>query len=158
MSEISGENLAKIETIYRQTFFIVLAQILFALCLVLADWFLLSKLETSLSTQDFTMLWVAILFIAAGSFVLRRLFFSWERLKNITLLKGVSGLLGILQRNSVILGLLAEIIVIIGFLIAMLGGNSSDMLRAAAISLVVFFINFPRKGVWKKIISNLEKV
>ncbi len=158
MSEISGENLAKLEKRYRLTIFIVAAQILVVLILVFVSWFGVSKVETNLSSQDFSTLWVAILFIAIGSFVVRRLFFSWERLKNITLLKGVSGLLGTLQINSLILGAIAEIVAIFGFLIAMFSGNSSDMLRAGAVSLVIFVINFPRKSVWKNIVSNLEKV
>ena len=158
MSEISGENLSKLEKRYRTTFFIVLAQILVVLILVFFSWFGISMVETDLSSRDFSTFWVAMLFIAIGSFVLRRLFFSWERLKNITLLKGVSGLLGTLQTNSLILGAMAEIVAIFGFLIAMLSGNSSDMLRAGAISLVIFFINFPRKSLWIKIVSNLEKV
>ena len=158
MSEISGENLATLEKRYRLTFLIFLTQICAVLILVVVAWIWLPKIETSLASRDLTALWVGILFIAIGSFVLRRLFFNWERLKNIVLLKGVPGLLGTLRTNSVILGLMAEIIAIIGFLIALLSGNSSDMLRAAAISTVVFLINFPRKSVWKKIISNLEKV
>lgn len=158
MSEISGENMATLEKRYRSTFFIVLAQILAALIIVFVSLFLVPKIETSNISQDLTTLWIVILFIAIGSFVLRRLFFSWDRLKNIALLKGVSGLLGTLQTNSVILAFLAEIIAIIGFLIAIFSGNSLDMLRAAAISTVVFVVNFPRKSVWKKIISNLEKV
>lgn len=158
MSEISGENLAELEKRYRTTVAIVLGQILIALLLILVSWFFVSKVETNLTAQDFTTLWVAVLFIAIGSFVLRRLFFNWERLKNITLLKGVKGLLGTLLTNSVILGLMAEIVAIVGFLIAIFSGNSSDMFRAGVISLVVFLINFPRKSVWKKIVSNLEKV
>ena len=158
MNEISPENLAALEKRYRLTFLIVLTQILTVLILVAVSRFWLPKIETSLESGDLTSIWVAILFIAIGSFVLRRLFFNWERLKNIALLKGVPGILSILRTNSVILALMAEIIAIIGFLIAILSGNSSDMLRAAAISTVVFLMNFPRKSVWKKIISNLEKV
>ncbi len=158
MNEISGENLSKLEKRYRLTFFIVIAQILVVLILVFVSWFGIYKFETDHSSIDLSTFWVAMLFIAIGSFVLRRLFFSWERLKNITLLKGVSGLLGTLQTNSVILGAVAEIVAILGFLISMFSGTSSDMLRAGAISLVIFFINFPRKSLWIKIVSNLEKV
>lgn len=158
MSEISGENLSKLEKRYRTTVFIILAQIFFALILVLSSWVFVPKVEINLSQQDFTTLWVAVLFIAIGSFVLRRLFFNWERLKNIAVLKDVSGLLVTLQTNSVILGIMAEIVAIVGVMIAAFSGNSSDMFRAGVIALVVFLINFPRKSVWKKIVSNLEKV
>jgi hypothetical protein len=99
-----------------------------------------------------------VLFIAVGTFILRRMFFSWERLKNIALLKGVPGLLRTLQRNSVILGVFALAVAVVGFLISSFSGSSSDMFRAGVIALVVFLINFPRKKVWKTIVSNLEKV
>jgi hypothetical protein len=99
-----------------------------------------------------------VLFIAVGTFILRRMFFNWDRLKNIALLKGVTGLLGSLQRNSIILGFFALIAAIVGFLISSFSGSSADMFRAGVISLVVFLINFPRKKVWKTIVSNLEKV
>lgn len=158
MNEISNENLTELEKRYRTTFFTILAQIFVVLILVLVSWLGVFRIETNLTNQDFTTLWVAVLFIAVGTFILRRMFFSWERLKNIALLKGVSGLLRTLQRNSVILGIFALVVAIVGFLISSLSGSSSDMFRAGVIALVVFLINFPRKKVWKTIVSNLEKV
>jgi len=158
MSEISSENLTELEKRYRTTFFIVLFQIFVVLLLVAASWSGIFRFNSNLINQDFTTLWVAVLFIAIGTFILRRMFFSWERLKNISLLKGVSGLLKTLQRNSVILGFFALVVAIVGFLISSFSGNTSDMFRAAVIALVVFLINFPRKKVWKTIVSNLEKV
>lgn len=158
MNQIATENLAELEKRYRITVFLVFAQILVTVILTAAAWFVVSETEISQSDQSLTTLWVAILFIAAGSFVLRRLFNSWERLKNAALLKGISGVLGVLQKNAIILGALAEIISIIGFIITIFSGNSWDMFRAAAIALVVFFINFPRKKVWKTVVTNLQEV
>lgn len=158
MSEISNENLAELNKRYRTTVFIVLGQIFVVLALILAAWLFVSKIQINISEQDFTTLWVAVLFIAVGSFVLRRLFFSWERLKNVGLLKGVSGVLGTLQRNSVILSFFGVAVALLGFLITLFSGNSADMFRAGAIALVVFLINFPRKKIWKTVVSNLGKV
>jgi hypothetical protein len=158
MNEISGENLAELNRRYRTTVFIVLAQIFVVLFLIAASWLLVKKVETNLSDQDFTTLWVAVMFIAVGSFLLRRMFFNWERLKNIALLKGVQGVIGTLQRNSIILSVFAVLVALLGFVISTFSGNSSDMFRAGAIALVVFLINFPRKRVWKAIVSNLQKI
>ena len=158
MSEISNENLAELNKRYRTTVFIVLGQIFVVLFLILAAWLFVTKIQINLSDPDFTTLWVAVLFIAIGSFIMRRLFFSWERLKNVGLLKGVSGVLGALQRNSIILSFFAVAVALFGFVITLFSGNSSDMLRAGAIALVVFLINFPRKKIWKSIVSNLGKV
>jgi hypothetical protein len=158
MSEISNENLSELNNRYRTTVFIVLGQIFVILLLIAAAGFAGVRIQNNLSEQDFTTLWVAVLFIAVGSFLLRRMFFDWERLKNIALLKGISGLLGTLQRNSIMLGGFAVLVALLGFVITILSGNSSDIFRAGAIALVVFFINFPRKTVWQTIVSNLGKV
>ena len=158
MSEISNENLAELNKRYRTTVFIVLGQIFVVLFLIAAAWFTVTKIQINLSEQDFTTLWVAVLFIAVGSFILRRMFFNWERLKNIAILKGISGVLGTLQRNSIILSVFGVLVALLGFVISTFSGSSSDMFRAGAIALVVFLINFPRKKVWQTIISNLGKV
>ncbi len=158
MSEISNENLPVLEKRYRTTVLIILAQVFVVLFLILAAFILPVRIETNLTGQDLTTLWFGVLFIAVGSFILRRMFFNWERLKNISLLKGVPGVLGTLQRNSIILSFFALLAAVIGFLISTFSGNSFDMLRAGAVALVVFLINFPRKKVWKTIAANLEKV
>jgi hypothetical protein len=158
MNEISHEKLSEFEKRYRATVFIVLAQICFTFMLIAAAFLIVSKIESSDPEQNLSTLWVAVIFIAIGSFVLRRLFFNWERLKNIALLKGFSGLLKSLQTNTIILGGIAEIIVVIGLIISVYSANSFDILRAGAVALVVFLINFPRKNVWMKIMTNLENV
>ena len=156
MEEISAENLAELEKRYKITVFIVSAQIFSAFILIIAAWFVAA--EKPATEQSLLTLWLVILFISAGTFVLRRRLFHWERLKNTALLKGVSGVLALLQTNTIVLSLFAEIVVIIGFIIAILNGNVFDMLRASGIALIVFVLNFPRRSVWEKIVSNLEKV
>jgi hypothetical protein len=158
MNEISPENLSEFEKRYRATVFIVIAQIFFTILLIAAALLIVSKIEISDPAQNLSTLWVAVVFIAIGSFVLRRLFFNWERLKNIALLKGFSGVLKSLQTSTIILGGIAELVTIIGLIITVFSGNSFDMLRAGAVALIVFLINFPRKSVWKKIITNLGNV
>ncbi len=158
MSEISNENLTELEKRYRTTVLIILAQIFVVLFLISAAFFWTFRIETNLSEQDYLTLWVGVLFIALGGFILRRMFFNWERLKNISLLKGISGVLRTLQRNSIILSVFALLVGIIGFLISIFTGNDFDLLRAGSVALVVFLINFPRKKVWKTIIENLGKV
>lgn len=156
MAEISAENLAELEKRYTITVYIVSAQIFSAFVLLVVAWVLAS--EKAEAEQSFLALWLAILFIAAGTFVLRRRLFHWERLKNTTLLKGVPGVIALLQTNAIVLSVFAEIILILGFIIATLNGNFFDMLRASGIALIVFVLNFPRRSIWEKIVSNLENV
>lgn len=158
MNEISAETQAQLQKRYRTAASIVLVQIVFSLVLIPVAWFLAINTENAITGQSLTALWVAVLFIAIATFVLRRMLFRWDRLRDIYLLKGMSGLLGSLQTNAVILGSMAEIIAIFGFLIAALGGVKFDMLRAGVVALVVFLINFPRRSVWEKVAGNLEKI
>lgn len=155
MAEISVEIRTELEKRYRTAAFVVIAQILMTLFLIAAAFFVAQIYENSVTSQSLFALWMTVLFIAVGAFVLRRILFSRERIKKTALVKGVSGLLQTLQNNSILLGSLGEIIAITGFLIAVLGGDKWDMFRAGAVALVVFLANFPRKGQWEKIAASL---
>lgn len=157
MDEILTKNLSELEKRYRTTAIIYFAQIFTTVILIFASLFVADS-EYTVSANSLTALWIAVIFIAIGAFVLRRILSNWERLRNIKLLKGVSGLLAALQTNSIILGALAETIAVIGFIITVLSGYKADALRAGTVALIVFLMNFPRKSVWQKIVVNLEKV
>lgn len=158
MKEIAAENLAEIEKRYRLTAIIVLTQITTTIILIVVGWFYAASSENAVSSDSLMILWIAVIFIAVGTFFLRRMLNRWERLRNIALTKGISGVLAALQTNSIIIGSMAEIIAVIGFLIAVLGGVKFDIFRAGVVALLVFLINFPRKTVWKKIVINLNNV
>lgn len=157
MQEISAETRTELEKRYRTAAFVVIAQILTALLLTVAAFFITQTFENSITSESMSALWFTVLFIAVGTFLLRRFLFNWERLKNTAVIKGISGALQTLQTNSILLSSLGEIIAVIGFLVATLGGNKWDMFRAAAVALIVFLANFPRRSTWEKIVANLEK-
>ncbi len=158
MNDISSENLNLLTKKYQSSSVILVAQIGFSIVLIVVGWFVSKNVENSISDESLTYLRVGVIFIAITTLVLRRMLFRWDRLKNITLLKGVSGLLNSLQVNAIILGSLAEAVAIIGFLIAVLGGVKTEMFTFGAVALVLFLINFPRKNIWLKIVENLEKI
>ena len=158
MEEISPENLAALESRYRATAIIISAQILFTIILTAAVWLLAPATENFISQQNLTTLWIAIIFLAVGAFVLRRVFFRWDRLKDVALLKGVSGLLVTLQINAIILAVFATLLPIVGCVITVLSGSTFEIIRAEIVALIVFWINFPRKSVWRKIVALMGKV
>lgn len=158
MSEISAASRSELEKRYRLTILVVLAQILTAIVLIVAAFFIAQTSDSSVTSQSVLTLWITIIFIAVGTFALRRLMFNWNRLQNTALLKGIPGVLQTLQTNSILLGTLAEVIAIIGFLVATLGGDKWDMFRAGAVALIVFLANFPRRSTWKKIVGRLENL
>jgi len=156
--ENSAEIQVELEKRYRITAIVVAGQIALTIIFIVTAWIIAPGVQNSISSNDLMPFWVGALFIAIGSFVLRRMLFRWERLRDIVLLKGVSGLLRDLQKNAVLLGAMAELIALIGFVVAFMSGNPYEMLRAGAISLIVFLINFPRKSVWKQIAASLENI
>jgi hypothetical protein len=158
MNETSPTNAQLLEKRYRTSVIAVSVQILIMLVLTVVAWFVITYSNNDISEQANMALWATILLVAAGSFVLRRMLFSWERLKSVALLKGIPALLDNLQANTILLGALGEVVAIMGFLVATLSGNKFEMLRAGAISLVVFLMNFPRKSVWQKILAGAETV
>jgi len=158
MEEISAANQSELEKRYRITTLIVAGQMTTTVILAIVGWIYAGKSESATDSRSLMPLWIAVLFIAVGTFLLRRILFKWDRLRDVTLLKGFSGLFATLQTNSIVLGALAEAIAVIGFIIAVLNGNAADMFRAVAVALIVFFINFPRKSVWKKIAASMKKV
>jgi hypothetical protein len=116
------------------------------------------RTEPVIDSANLMAMWILIIFIAAGALVVRRFFYSWERLKNTKLLRGWDGVLATLQTNAILLGAISEFIAILGFVIAMLSGSFFDMLRAEAVALITFLINFPRKSVWNRIAASLSNI
>lgn len=158
MSAANENNLQILELRYRATAIVFGAEIFVTLALTVAAWFVITYSYNDVSDEALYAIWLTILFVAAGSFVVRRAIFSWERLKNIVLLNGIAGLFDRLQATTIMLGTLGVVVAVLGFLAAVLSGNKTEMLRAGAISLIVFLINFPRKNIWRKILAAAEKL
>lgn len=158
MNELYPEIQIELEKRYRTAAFVFIAQIVTALVLIAVAWFLAQTSENEATSQSLFALWLVILFIAVGSFILRRALFNWGRLSNIAVLKGIPGLLQTLQNNSILLGSLGELIAVIGFLVAILSGDKWEMFRAGAVAMIVFLANFPRKATWQKIVANQKEI
>ncbi len=158
MSEISKENLSALNKKIKATSTIFSALIFLIVALVIIGWFYPANVENAISEDSLMSLRVGVIFIAIMTFILRRMLTRWDRLKNIALLKGIPGLLNSLQINAIIIGAMAILIVIIGLLIAILGGIRTDVISFGVVALLIILINFPRKIVWEKIVANLEKI
>lgn len=106
MEAVSPENIAELEKRYRVRVMIFAGQILSAFVLTLAAILLTANANDSISPDSLRTFWIVIIFIAVGTFLLRRFFLRWDRLRDIALLKGVKGLLRTLQSNAIILSVL----------------------------------------------------
>lgn len=98
-----------------------------------------------------TFLWIAILAVAVSAFLLRRVILAPAALRDTATIKGASGLLQSLQTKTVLLATTGGLIAVLGFVISLISGDYSDMIRAALVATIIFLINFPRKSSWSKL-------
>ena len=98
-------------------------------------------------------LWIAILVFGMGAFVLRRTRFNPMRLKDIAALRGASGLLKTLQDTTIQVASIGGAIALMGFIITMLKGDWTDMLRAAGVAAIVLLYCYPFKNAWRRAVE-----
>ena len=159
MSELQHQDDGTAGRKYGTTAIVVLSQIVFSLVLTgVAAIMVHGRGETETADANLTAMWILIIFIAVGALVVRRVFYSWDRLKNTKLLRGQDGLLQTLQTNAILLGAISEFIAILGFIITIMSGSVFDMVRAEAVALITFLINFPRRSVWNRIVDSLGNI
>jgi hypothetical protein len=158
MNEIESHLQAEIQNFYSRSLTVYAAQAIFIVVLAIVGWFVVPTVPNSVELGLFTPIWVLILFIAVGALVARRVLTRWERLRDIKLLRGTKGLLRALQTNTIILSALAELVMIAGFASAYFRGDRGDLVRALFIAAIVMLASFPKKKVWKTVVSSLEGV
>lgn len=125
------------------------AQVAVTIVLTAIAWFAAGQANANAPQTLANVLWIVLLVIAIGAFLLRRVMFNPEVLRDAATIKGASGILKSLQFKTILFSALAETIAVIGFVISLMNGDRYDMLRAAAVALIVFFISFPRKKGWE---------
>jgi hypothetical protein len=100
-------------------------------------------------------LWIAVLVSGLGAFVIRRTRFATMRLKDIAALRGLSGLLKTLQGTTIQIACLGGAIALMGFVITILTGDWTSMLRAAGVSAIVLIYCFPFRRAWQRAVIQL---
>lgn len=95
-------------------------------------------------------LWLVILVCGLGVFVLRRTRFSAMRLKDLAAVKGVSALLRTLQGTTIQVASIGGAVGLLGFIITIITGDWTNMLRAAGVSVIVLIYCYPLKSAWQR--------
>ena len=101
-------------------------------------------------------LWIAILVFGLGAFVLRRTRFGAMRLKDIAALKGMSGLLKSLHDTTIQIAFIGGAIALMGFIVTILTGDWTSMLRAAGVSAIVLIYGYPLRSAWERVARQLS--
>ena len=100
-------------------------------------------------------LWLVILVCGLGVFVLRRTRFSAMRLQDLAAVKGVSAMLRTLQGTTIQVASIGGAIGLLGFIITIMTGDWSNMLRAAGVSVIVLLYCYPFKSAWQRTVRQL---
>jgi hypothetical protein len=100
-------------------------------------------------------LWLVILVCGLGVFVLRRTRFSAMRLQDLAAVKGVSALLRTLQGTTIQVASIGGAIGLLGFIITIITGDWTNMLRAAGVSVIVLVYCYPFKSAWQRTVRQL---
>ena len=149
MNQLSEQKQIELDSRYNRTVLVYWAQVATTAILTLIAWFIAGRTEASAPQTLPNVLWIVLLVIAIGAFLLRRVMFNSEVLRDTATIKGASGVIKNLQFKTILISALAETITLIGFVISLMTGDKYDMLRAAAVALIIFFISFPRKKGWQ---------
>jgi hypothetical protein len=102
-------------------------------------------------------LWIAVLVSGLGAFMIRRTKFAAMRLQEVAAVKGVSGLLKTLQGTTIQIACIGGAIALMGFVIAILLGDWTNMLRAGGVSAIVLVYCFPFRSAWERVVIQLAR-
>jgi hypothetical protein len=100
-------------------------------------------------------LWIAILVLGLGAFVIRRTKFAAMRLTDIAAVKGVSALLKTLQDTTIQVASIGGAIALMGFVITILTADWTNMLRAGGVSAIVLIYCYPFRGAWQRVVTQI---
>ena len=145
----------ELERRHRKASILVLVFLVLDIVLVAIAYFAAERLYRPGAQSTIMGLWIAVLVFGLGAFVLRRTRFAPMRLKDIAALKGISGLLKTLQDTTIQIAFIGGAIALMGFLITLLRGDWTDMLRAGGVSAIVLIYSYPFRNSWQRTVRML---
>ena len=142
---------------YRAATLVVFGFLVLNIALLVVAYFATDQIFRPGDPSTIMSLWVAVLIFGLGAFVIRRTRFAAMRLKDLAAVKGGSGLLKTLQDTTIQIACLGGAIALMGFVITILTGDWTNMLRAAGVSVIVLIYCFPFRGAWQRVVRQLEQ-
>jgi len=133
---------------------VVVMLALTVLLIVLAYTGVLPDLPSGLdSPVNRGIIWITILVCGLGAVALRRTSFAAMRLSDIAAVKGVSELLGTLQKTTILVALIGGAISALGYILTAMTGDVTNMRNAGIVALAVLFYCFPRRAAWQRVVQ-----
>ncbi len=147
----------ELEQRHRKASVWVLVFLVLDVVLIAIAYFAAERLQRPVGAPSTIMgLWIGILVCGLGAFVLRRTRFAAMRLKDIAALKGTSGLLKTLQDTTIQIAFIGGAIALMGFVITIMRGDWTDMLRAGGVSAIVLIYCYPFRNSWQRAARTLS--
>ena len=140
---------------HRSAAIVVIAFLLLDLVLLAIAYFGVASLYRSGHPSTIMGLWISILVFGLGAFVLRRTKFAAPRLKDIAAVKGTSALLKTLQDTTIQVASIGGAIALMGFMVMILTGDWTNMLRAAGVAAIVLIYAYPFRSAWQRVVIEL---
>jgi hypothetical protein len=97
---------------------------------------------------------VIALILALSSVVLRRTQLGPGKLHEVGSARGGQGVARHLLNFTLISAALGEAVAILGLMLTMLSGDSMDVIRLAAVALVVVLLAYPRRTSWDRAVEH----
>lgn len=134
---------------------IVAAFLVLDMALVVIAFFASNSLYRAGDPSIIMALWIAILILGLGAFVLRRTKFAALRLQDIAAVKGVPALLKTLQDTTIQVASIGGAVALMGFMLAILTGDWTKMLRAGGVAAIVLLYCYPFRVAWERVVTQL---
>ena len=147
----------ELERRYRTATLIIAGFLVLNLALLAIAYFATDRIFRPGAPSTIMGLWITVLIFGLGAFVIRRTRFAAMRLKDIAALRGVSGLLKTLQDTTIQIACIGGAIALMGFVITILTGDWTNMLRAGGVSVIVLIYCFPFRGAWQRVVRQLDQ-
>jgi len=147
----------ELERRYRTATLIIAGFLVLNLALLAIAYFATDRIFRPGAPSTIMGLWITVLIFGLGAFVIRRTRFAAMRLKDIAALRGGSGLLKTLQDTTIQIACIGGAIALMGFVITILTGDWTNMLRAGGVSVIVLIYCFPFRGAWQRVVRQLDQ-
>src|SRR5215470_9281468 len=98
---------------------------------------------------------VAALFLALGSFTFRRTQLRWIKLQAVAGTRGRAGLIKYLVNTTLVSVAMAELIGLLGLVLAFAGAARRDVVTLGIVALIVGLASYPRRLAWERTVDYL---
>lgn len=102
-------------------------------------------------------IWGLIIILSFAALFIRRMRLNISRLYDISVLRGVKGMLRDMQSTTFVAAAFGGAVALLGFIVTIKTGNEYDMLRAGVIAIGILLYSYPQKSAWLRVVQWLEK-